>query len=52
MGGRERRDDVAGERRYVAEIADAGADWWHEYMPPALPLDETRRRIMAGPLRA
>jgi len=52
IGGRERRDDAALERRYVAEIADAGADWWHEYVPPRLSLDEARRRIMAGPLRA
>ena len=50
VGGRERNDDVAAERRYVASLAAAGADWWHEYMPPRLPLAEARRRILGGPI--
>lgn len=50
VGGRERTDDAAAERRYVASLTEAGADWWHEYMPPRLPLKEVRRRIQAGPV--
>ena len=38
--------------RYVASLADAGADWWHEYVPPRLDRAEARRRIVAGPVRA
>ena len=52
VGGRERRDDLAAERVYVASIADAGADWWQEYVPPRLSLAEARRRIEAGPITA
>ena len=48
VGGRERDEDLAAERRYVRAIADAGADWWQEYVPPRLSLAEARRRIEAG----
>ena len=51
VGGRERRDDLAAERAHVASIADAGADWWQEYVPPRLGFAEARRRIVAGPVR-
>jgi hypothetical protein len=51
VGGRERREDLDGERRYLATIEAAGADWWHEYVPPRLDRDEARRRILAGPMR-
>jgi hypothetical protein len=51
VGGRERREDLPAERAYVAALADAGADWWHEYVPPRLTLAEARRRIEAGPIR-
>lgn len=54
VGGRERATDpdkLTADRRYVADLADAGADWWQEYVPPRLTLDEARRRIEAGPLR-
>ncbi len=51
VGGRERREDLAAERAYVASLADAGADWWQEYVPPRLDLTEARRRIVAGPIR-
>lgn len=50
VGGRERAADVAAERRYVASLARAGADWWHEYVPPRLSLEEARRRIRNGPI--
>ena len=52
VGGRERRDDLAADRHYVSSVADAGADWWQEYVPPRLTLDEARRRIRAGPIGA
>ncbi|MEO6512024.1 MAG: LLM class flavin-dependent oxidoreductase [Nocardioides sp.] len=51
VGGRERREDLDAERAYVASLDDAGADWWHEYVPPRLTLAEARRRILAGPIR-
>ncbi len=35
----------------VAGLESAGADWWHEYVPPRLTLDEARRRIESGPVR-
>jgi luciferase-like monooxygenase len=50
VGGRERRDDLDAERRYVRSVAEAGADWWHEYVPPRLDLAEARRRIVGGPI--
>ena len=28
--------------------SQAGADWWHEYLPPRLPLNEVRRRVLAA----
>lgn len=52
VGGRERGDDLAADRAYVASIADAGADWWQEYVPPRLSLAEARRRIEGGPITA
>jgi hypothetical protein len=52
VGGRERREDLTAERAYVASLAEVGADWWHEYVPPRLPLAEARRRIRAGPITA
>jgi alkanesulfonate monooxygenase SsuD/methylene tetrahydromethanopterin reductase-like flavin-dependent oxidoreductase (luciferase family) len=51
IGGRQRRDDEAAEREYVAAIAEAGADWWHEYLPPSRPLEDVRAHIERGPLR-
>jgi alkanesulfonate monooxygenase SsuD/methylene tetrahydromethanopterin reductase-like flavin-dependent oxidoreductase (luciferase family) len=52
VGGRECAEDLAQERRHVTALAAAGADWWHEYVPPRFSLDEARRRIMSGPVRA
>lgn len=50
VGGRQRRDNLAAERRYVTSIAAAGADWWHEYVPPGLPIETARQIIKGGPL--
>jgi len=50
VGGRERREDLEAERRYVASLAKAGADWWHEYVPPRLAWEEAVRRVRAGPV--
>lgn len=52
VGGRERRENLAAERRYIVSLVAAGADWWHEYVPPRLPIDEVRRRIQGGPITA
>ena len=52
IGGRQRRDDLDAEREYVASLADAGADWWHEWIHPRTPLETARKLIAAGPLRA
>jgi alkanesulfonate monooxygenase SsuD/methylene tetrahydromethanopterin reductase-like flavin-dependent oxidoreductase (luciferase family) len=51
VGGRERSDDDAAERAYIAALGAAGATWWHEWMPPSTPLDRVRAHIAAGPLR-
>ena len=55
VGGRERADGDAGveaDQRLVTALAEAGADWWHEYVPPRLSFDDARRLIEAGPVRA
>jgi alkanesulfonate monooxygenase SsuD/methylene tetrahydromethanopterin reductase-like flavin-dependent oxidoreductase (luciferase family) len=47
VGGRQRRD---GDRKWLREIAEAGATWWSEYLPagdrPAM-----REAVRRGPLR-
>jgi alkanesulfonate monooxygenase SsuD/methylene tetrahydromethanopterin reductase-like flavin-dependent oxidoreductase (luciferase family) len=50
VGGRERDEDEAEERRYLAAIEQAGATWWHEWLPPSTPLDAVRAHIAGGPL--
>ena len=50
VGGRVRQDDLPAEERHVPAIAKAGADWWHEYIPPSLSLQQARKRIRRGPL--
>jgi alkanesulfonate monooxygenase SsuD/methylene tetrahydromethanopterin reductase-like flavin-dependent oxidoreductase (luciferase family) len=52
VGGRERRDDLDAEIDYVTSLAEAGTDWWHEYVPPRLPYDTARALVEAGPIRA
>ncbi len=50
IGGRERAQDWDAERELIRGLADAGATWWHEWVPAA---DEAtmRRGIARGPLR-
>jgi alkanesulfonate monooxygenase SsuD/methylene tetrahydromethanopterin reductase-like flavin-dependent oxidoreductase (luciferase family) len=50
IGGRERREDWDAERAFIQSIADAGATWWMEGLPPA-ELNLTRAWIQRGPLR-
>jgi len=50
VGGRRRRDDWERERARIQAVADAGATWWVEWIPPA------ERAVMEpmiarGPLR-
>lgn len=52
VGGRERADDLTAERQYVTGLRGAGATWWHEYVPPRLPLETARQLIETGPIRA
>ena len=52
VGGRGRINNLTAERRYVASLAEAGADWWHEYLRPRLPIEAVRRRIEGGPIVA
>jgi len=52
VGGRERGDDLQAEIDYVSTIAAVGAAWWHEYVPPRVPLEVARARIEGGPIRA
>jgi alkanesulfonate monooxygenase SsuD/methylene tetrahydromethanopterin reductase-like flavin-dependent oxidoreductase (luciferase family) len=51
IGGRRRGDDLESERRYIASLADAGADWWNEWVPPETPVKRVRELVAAGPLR-
>ena len=40
------------ERAWRASVAEAGATWWAEYIPPdVIDLDEIRAHIERGPLR-
>jgi len=51
IGGRRRRDDLAAERQYITSLAEAGVDWWNEWVPPQTPVARVRELIGAGPLR-
>jgi alkanesulfonate monooxygenase SsuD/methylene tetrahydromethanopterin reductase-like flavin-dependent oxidoreductase (luciferase family) len=51
VGGRERRHDEAAEREYITALDEAGATWWHEFLPPATPLQAVREHVAQGPLR-
>ena len=52
VGGRSRREDRDAEIEYVTGLAQAGASWWHEYIPPNTPIDVVRAHIENGPIRA
>jgi hypothetical protein len=51
VGGRERGEDEAAEREYLATIAEAGATWWHEFVPPGTPEVAVPEHIERGALR-
>jgi alkanesulfonate monooxygenase SsuD/methylene tetrahydromethanopterin reductase-like flavin-dependent oxidoreductase (luciferase family) len=50
MGGRARNPDEAAELRWIRMMADAGATWWMEWLPPA-PAHTMRSAVGRGPLR-
>jgi alkanesulfonate monooxygenase SsuD/methylene tetrahydromethanopterin reductase-like flavin-dependent oxidoreductase (luciferase family) len=52
LGGRHRGDDGEKERALIRSLAEAGATWWIEYIPPETGgLDAARACITRGPLR-
>lgn len=50
VGGRPRAADWTVERSHIASIAEAGADWWVEWVPPG-DRAEMRDAVGRGPLR-
>jgi alkanesulfonate monooxygenase SsuD/methylene tetrahydromethanopterin reductase-like flavin-dependent oxidoreductase (luciferase family) len=50
VGGSPRRANREEERAYIQSLAEAGATWWIEYVPPD-GLDKMRASIAHGPLR-
>jgi alkanesulfonate monooxygenase SsuD/methylene tetrahydromethanopterin reductase-like flavin-dependent oxidoreductase (luciferase family) len=52
IGGRRRGDDEDAERSLIASVAEAGATWWNEWVPPDTPRDRVCELIAGGPLRA
>ena len=51
VGGRQRDPDWDRERSTIRALADAGATWWHEWLPAA-DFATMRSGIARGPLRA
>lgn len=52
LGGRQRDANWEKERALIKSLAEAGATWWVEYMPPEIGgIDEVRQAIKQGPLR-
>jgi alkanesulfonate monooxygenase SsuD/methylene tetrahydromethanopterin reductase-like flavin-dependent oxidoreductase (luciferase family) len=52
LGGAERDSDWELERTRIRALAEAGATWWSEYVPPSIGgLEAMRARISSGPLR-
>lgn len=49
VGGGRRRDDWEAERAHIRDVAEAGATWWMEWLPPA-PRDAMRDAVERGPL--
>ena len=50
VGGWERRDDLDEELEHRRSVAEAGADWWVEWVAPA-ERAEMARAVVRGPLR-
>jgi hypothetical protein len=50
LGGRHRGSNWEKERALIRSLAEAGATWWIEYIPPATP-SKVRQAIRRGPLR-
>lgn len=52
VGGTPRRPDPEAEQAYIRSLAEAGATWWTEYIPPSAGgLESVRESIARGPLR-
>jgi alkanesulfonate monooxygenase SsuD/methylene tetrahydromethanopterin reductase-like flavin-dependent oxidoreductase (luciferase family) len=52
LGGRPRSEDWERDRALIRSLAEAGATWWIEYLPPGMGgLDAMRACIERGPLR-
>jgi alkanesulfonate monooxygenase SsuD/methylene tetrahydromethanopterin reductase-like flavin-dependent oxidoreductase (luciferase family) len=53
LGGRHRGSDWEAERALIAALAQAGATWWVEYLPPTIArtLPALRELVARGPLR-
>jgi len=51
VGGDERRKDWEEERSVISSLAEAGANWWLEWLA-ASGVEEMRRAVVRGPLRA
>ena len=49
VGGAGRRDDREAEREHTRSVADAGADWWVEWVRPA-DRETMREAVERGPL--
>jgi len=49
VGGTGRGQDAEAERERIRSVAEAGADWWAEWVPPAS-RDEMRTAVARGPL--
>ena len=50
VGGSGRRDDWDAERAHIVSVAESGADWWIEWVPPAT-RPEMIDSVKRGPLR-
>ncbi len=52
LGGRPRSHDPERDRELIRSLAEAGATWWTEYIPPqAGGMKTARKHIEKGPLR-
>ena len=50
VSGSGRADDWGSERAHIRSVADAGADWWIEWVPPG-PREAMADAVESGPLR-